>query len=170
MRPTIPLDAWRIAVDLDVTRAIQHQCGTPAYACECEQCRHWRAIAARALPASLFHQLCRIGITPTRPTDLYAFHRDDNGEHYRITFHIAGKLLSGPDAWCETERFGSQLRYRELAPSPDNIVIAVFPHHRTRYPAPTLPTTSTSSLIQVDLRMRVPTPAIVQTRNARSAL
>jgi hypothetical protein len=156
MRPTIPLDAWRIAIDLETTRAIQHQRGTPAYKCGCTQCRRWRDIAATALPKPLFNQLRRLGITPERPTDVYAFHHDDNGEDYRITFHVAGKLLSGPVAWLETGRFGSELQYRDVAPAPNYIALAVFPHNITRYPAPTLPSASKSQLIHVDIRMRVP--------------
>jgi hypothetical protein len=158
MRPTIPLDAWRITIDLETTRAIQYQRGTPAYKCGCEQCRHWRDIAESALPKPLFDQLRRLGIAPERPTDVYAFHRDDDGEDYRITFHVAGKLLSGPDAWRETERLGSLLLYRELVSAPNHIGMAVFPHKQTRYPAPTLPAAATSTLIQVDIRMRVPLP------------
>jgi hypothetical protein len=155
MRPTIPLDAWRIAIDLETTRAVQHQRGTPAYKCGCEQCRHWRNIAATALPKPLFSQLRRLGITPERPTDVYSYDRNDDSEEYRITFHVAGKLLSGPDAWRETERLGSLLQYRDVAPAPNYIAIAVFPHKKTRYPAPVLPAASTGLLIQVDIRMRV---------------
>ncbi len=165
MRPTIPLDAWRIAIDLETTRAIQYQRGTPAYKCGCEDCRHWRDIAATALPKPLFDQLRRLGTTPTRPTDVYVFNRDDDGVEYRITFHVAGKLLSGPGAWLETERLGMLLQYRDVAPAPNYIGMAVFPHNKTRYPAPALPAASTSPLIQVDIRMRVPAPIIAETFN-----
>jgi hypothetical protein len=156
VRPTIPLDAWRIAVDLETTRAIQDQPGTPAHGCQCDQCCYWTEAAANVLPKSLFDQFRRIGITPERPTDVYSPHHADDGEHFRITFHIAGRLLSGPVAWDETEHYGSQLRYRELAPWPDYLGIVVFAHKQTRYPAPTLPASCTSELIQVDMRMFVP--------------
>jgi hypothetical protein len=68
MRPTIPLDLWKTAVDLEATRAIQDQPGTPAYGCQCDQCRYWTKAAANVLPESLFDQFLRIGIAPKRPT------------------------------------------------------------------------------------------------------
>jgi hypothetical protein len=50
MPPTLPFDAWRIAVDLETTRAVQYQRRTPAYKSGSEQCRHWCDIAADKLP------------------------------------------------------------------------------------------------------------------------
>lgn len=158
MRPTIPIDAWRIAVDLETTRAIQEQPDTPAYGCGCDQCSHWANNVEKILPKSLFDQLHRLGIAPERPTDIYSPHRTDEGEHLRITFHVAGRLLSGPAVWLETEVLGSQLHYRELAPWPNYLGLAVFPHKQTLYPAPVLPASCESELIQIDMRMFVPTP------------
>ena len=155
MRPTIPLDAWRIAVDLEATRAIQHQPGTPAHGCTCEPCRRWNDIAATVLPASLVDQLRRLGIAPERPTDLYVYHRDADGEHVRITFHVAGRLLSGPAVWSETDTIGAQLHYRALALPHQRIGLAVYPHPRMDASSPVLPAGCRSELIQIDIRMPV---------------
>jgi hypothetical protein len=156
MRPTIPLSEWRIAIDLAATKAIQNQPGTPAHGCECDQCLLWENTFSSVLPSLLLEQLRRVGISPEKPTDLYWSDKNDIGAHCRITFHIAGKILSGPNAWIDTELYGPQINYLELSNSPKFLLLAAFPHKGTLYQAPKLPAGSNSDLIQVDLRALVP--------------
>ena len=41
-RPTINFAEWLFSVDLEGTREIQGQTGTPAYECDCDACKAWR--------------------------------------------------------------------------------------------------------------------------------
>ena len=117
MRPTIPLADWRIAVDLDATRALL--AATPAPVCnrECEWCRNWSVAHETALPTEIAHDLRRLGLDPAKPVDLYAYREPEvpgGPIQTRVRFRVAGRVMRGPSVWIEWEEFGAILHYSPL--------------------------------------------------------
>lgn len=158
LRPTLPIQDWRIAVHLGATQAIQNQPGTPAYKCECIWCQNWKRIAQKILPSDLNAQLQRFGIQPDHPTDLYVFEKSNESAYCSITYHVVGKLLSGPAAWRDDEKLGPILMYREVRSSPQYLSIVVLPHRQAHCPGPVFEDKSAGELVQIDLRLQVPIP------------
>ena len=96
MRLTIPLADWRIAVDLDATRALL--AATPAPVCnrECEWCRNWSVAHETALSAEIAHDLRRLGLDPAKPVDLYAYEEPEitgGPIATRVRFRVAGRVM-----------------------------------------------------------------------------
>ena len=156
-RPTLPISEWRIATHLDATKSVQHQVGTPAYKCTCQWCENWRAVFSDVIPLELSTQLLRIGIKPDLPTDLYAYEQSPGFVSCRITYHVVGKLLSGPDVWLNGSKNPDRvLNYHQMCPQPNFVLLAIYPHRQGHCPGPALEDEAAGELLQVDLRIRLP--------------
>lgn len=154
LRPTIPVQEWKLAVHLEATRGVQNQAGNPAYGCECKSCKDWRNAFEEFLPNELKSQLKRVGIELEHPTDLYRFDASKEGCHLRIVYHAIGKILEGPNSWSKNED-GDVLMYKEVSDNP-NISLVVLPQSQLHDHAPTHKDTSTGDLIRFDFRLLLP--------------
>ncbi|HEU4560983.1 MAG TPA: hypothetical protein VFS20_24235 [Longimicrobium sp.] len=112
MRPTIPLSHWRLAIDLDATRAVREAEERHTRDCPCRICRNWARVYADSVPAELQTQLRRVGADPADPTELWASERP-NGAYYHVVFHCVGKILSGPPAMV-IGYYGAGRDYRKV--------------------------------------------------------
>lgn len=144
-RPTIPFLDWQLAIDLEATRSVQNQPGTPAYGCTCAGCERWAAQWRNILPSEFVDMLRRVGIDPCNPTDLY-------GEGlYRISYHVVGRILSGPAPWRHEEKLGQILNCQVLREEPW-LSVLVMPQADSTAAAPELPLPEAGDLLVVDIR------------------
>ncbi|HEX8391484.1 MAG TPA: hypothetical protein VF665_03920 [Longimicrobium sp.] len=137
-RPTVPFGPWRIALDLEGTRAIA---AAPALArgCRCAWCRNWAAAWNRVLPPDVASALRRLGIDPADPTDLYATRpfttdrkaadRTPATTQYSVFYHCVGVVRDGPalyrsDAVLETDRLH---QFYPLRSGPTRLDVSVAP-------------------------------------------
>jgi hypothetical protein len=120
VRPTIPLSDWRLAVDLDATESVRRQAGHPADGCGCDQCARWKVASECAFPAATRGQLSRHGVDLQRPTDLYVTDESKEAIGFRVMYHIAGKVISGPAVWHESgqEDVGTMHHYKVVRTTP----------------------------------------------------
>ncbi|HEY0152839.1 MAG TPA: hypothetical protein VGB92_12635 [Longimicrobium sp.] len=118
MRPTIPLAAWRIAVDPGAVRSLAAHIPDPPCGRGCPMCRNWTAAVDEALPPELQGQLARLGIDPAAPSDLYGSGSAPGVYRYRITYHTAGRILSGPSSISRIPRLGLHRHYQPLRETP----------------------------------------------------
>ena len=81
-------------------------------------CTMWRRIAPAAFPRALDEQLRRLGIEKDKPTDLYASPLNEQMLYYRVMFHVAGKLVSGPAAWVDGIEHGKMHNYHVVQSKP----------------------------------------------------
>ena len=153
-RAEIPIAEWKLAVDLEATRAIQNQEGTPAFNCDCEWCSSWCRSYKHLLPIDLQEQLVRVGIDIEHPIDLYKYDSNDDEVCLRVIFHAAGKVLSGPNQWISDE-FGRSLLYISLRKEPF-LSIVVIPQRESFESAPVLEGSNGGELIQIDFRLGFP--------------
>lgn len=154
LRPTIPVDKWKLAVNLESTRQIQNQKGTPAYGCECKSCANWRASLDEVIPTQLREEMTRVGINLKCPTDLYEFESNNGQSSIRVLFHAVGKILSGPNQWKATE-FGKSLLYSTVSFEP-NVALVVIAQNESLEQAPVFQKSANGELIQIDLRVQLP--------------
>ena len=112
-RPTIPIDVWKIAVNLEHTQNVQKDTKAPAFNCGCKLCKNWKASYKTLLPEGFYNQLSRSCIDLEYPTELYEFEKKNHGSHIRVQFHIVGKILDGPQTVQKTNS-GRQLFYKEI--------------------------------------------------------
>ncbi|WP_148714133.1 hypothetical protein [Chitinolyticbacter meiyuanensis] len=110
------------------------------------------------MPDKLYHQLCRLPINVSRPSDLYAYEAHDDGAHCRVIYHLAGKILSGPDAWRGDAGVGKVLVYSAAAAAPHQVGMVVVPSRQTFDARPQYPAHEDNELLQIDLRLFVPHP------------
>ena len=158
MRPTIPLSDWRLAVDLNASRGIRRQTGHPAADCTCHGCTTWRKLAAKVFPKSLAAELERLGVDKNHPTDLYIFDETKGAMDFRVIYHIAGKILSGPVPWLDKDEFDDALDskmhyYHEVQPEPDYIGLRVSTTRDSFEYAPQLTDDSKSDVLCLDFRL-----------------
>ena len=151
-RPTIPIFNWRIAIHLEATKSVQGQHGTPAYQCGCEECTRWRKSWRGVLPESLGSQLKRLGVDPAQPTDIYG------GDKPRVSYHVVGKILSGPDSFYADDKWGKQQKYQVIREEPW-LAISVARSDETSAAEPEVEGEDSGDLIVVDLRLSVPSAA-----------
>lgn len=156
MRPTLPIDQWRIATHLEATRAVQSHPTSPATGCQCLCCRNWRLVATDVLPLGLQEQLLRFGIAIQQPSDAHSLEQTDAGAHCRIVYHVVGRLLSGPMVVGEDPHLGRVLRYREVRGRPRFLSLAVVPSRHMFGPAPVLNDPSAGEALQLDFRLDGP--------------
>lgn len=156
LRPTIPIDEWRIATHLEASRLVQIHPKSPATGCECLCCRNWRLVAKEVLPKELQQQLLRFGIEVERPSDAYVFEQKDQGAHCRIVYHVGGKLLSGPVVINEDPKLGRVLHYKQIRSHPQYASLAVLPSKEAYSLGSELEDHSAGDLLQIELRLYVP--------------
>jgi hypothetical protein len=154
MRPTIPMAAWRIAVDLGAVRSLASHIPDPPCGRGCPMCRNWTAAVGGVLPPELQAQLVRLGIDPAAPSDLYGSGCAPGVYRYRITYHTAGRILSGPSSTFRSLRLGLQRHYHTLRETPWLGLSVAYEHlvHGTVEWRPM----GGSSVVQVDFRLDVP--------------
>ena len=155
MRPTIPFSAWRIAIDLDATRLIRRQSGHPADECMCADCTMRRRLAPAVFPPELDEQLQRLGIEKDRPTDLYVSFRNEQVLYYRVMFHIAGKILSGPAPWIDGAEAGRMHNYHVVQSEPTWVGLRLSTARDSFEYAPKLVRAAQSDVLCVDFRVQV---------------
>lgn len=97
-RPTIKFADWVFSVELEATREIQGQAGTPAYNCKCDACEAWRFNYSSNLLEELIVSFERIGIDLSQPTECYGSRCGNHSFDLRVLFHFVGKIKSGPDS------------------------------------------------------------------------
>ena len=157
-RPTIPISEWKLAINLETTRDIQNQEGTPAHGCECEWCLAWKAVYKELLPEALQEQLLRVGIELENPTDLYQFEKNENSSAVRVVYHAVGKILSGPNQWKYNE-LGKVLMYQTIRENP-YLSLIVFPQSHSFDASPELRDEKSGELIRIDFRLNIPSSYI----------
>ena len=159
MRPTIPLSHWKIAVNLQETRAIQRNPGMLATNCKCAHCENWRLVFNEVLPKKLISELERIGISPGYPSDSYGGRPKDGIADFRVWYHVVGKILSGPSVWMQKELGGESenvRNYTTLEEHPYFVSLAIQSQEQFYDPAPELDIDISGKLIQIDFRTEVP--------------
>jgi hypothetical protein len=156
VRPTIPLSDWRLAVDLDATKSVKRQTGHPADGCACDQCVSWRSYSDSAFPASVRQQLSRLGVDPERPTDLYVTEESKDAIGFRVMYHIAGKIISGPAASHESgdDVLGTMNYYKMIQATPYASLRLTTAKQSYAF-APIAPVGSTSDILCLDFRISV---------------
>jgi hypothetical protein len=164
-RPTIPLSKWELAVDLELTGQIQAQEGTPAHACDCRLCLEWKRVLESALPEDMYRQLQRIGINLLAPTDLYGAGEANEERNIRITFHLVGKLLSGPDAFTFSRQPNERALYYEIIRESPYFSMRVLPNSKSFEPSPVLPNGTTHGVVCIDIRLCYEASALAQMPN-----
>jgi hypothetical protein len=157
VRPTIPLADWRIAVDLDATKSIRRESAHSANGCGCgcEQCLSWKRAVDMAFPPSIFEQLHRLGIEPQHPTDFYVTDDSKEVRGFRVMYHIAGKILSGPATWHEHVKLGTMHHYKVIQELPTYVSLRVSTAKESFAFAPGVPASSGSDIICLDFRLEV---------------
>ena len=156
MRPTIPFSDWRLAVDLAATKIVVRQTGHPAEGCVCDQCTMWKRASESAFPAPTWKQLLRVGVDPRRPTDLYVTEESKEAIGFRVMYHIAGKILSGPAAWHESgdDDLGTMHFYKVVRTDP-YVSLRLTTAKDSYAFSPPAPVDSTSDIICLDFRLSV---------------
>ena len=155
MRPTLPLSAWRIAVDLEASRSIRRQRGHPAEGCTCADCMTWKRVVSRAFPTELDVQLQRLGIERDKPTDLYVYARNEGGLGFRVMFHVAGKILSGPSPWLDGTDSDRMHNYHVVQSEPTWVGLRVSTEKDSFEYAPELVHGVRSDVLCIDFRLEV---------------
>jgi hypothetical protein len=148
------LSEWRIALDLDATRAIRAAVPPPPCRRECAQCRNWTASYAAVLPPALRSELRRVGIDPAAPTDLYAYVGREPLA-YRVMYHVAGRILSGPAPGLTDPAWGRMQSYHPVSAGARRLSLRVLYDDEAGL-NPGGPSAGMSPLIQVDFRLDVP--------------
>jgi hypothetical protein len=118
VRPTIPIGEWRLSLDLQKTGLLQDSSGAPARGCDCAWCRNWRACHSQVLPDGFAAALKRLKLRPESPSDLYANSQDEAGCYCRITYHVVGRVTSGPHPFLRGPEGGGiwEQNYQQLRP------------------------------------------------------
>ena len=155
MRPTIPLGPWRLAVDLEPSRALSALDTLPARGCDCAACRLWADAGVARLPESLRAELRRLGIAPDRPSEVYVHSEDGDAVAVRVTYHCVGRVLSGPAIVRESPGGRAGRHYEALAQAPTELLMAVSPQAAFGG-APAWAPPAMQPLIVIDMFVRVP--------------
>lgn len=158
MRPTLPLSEWRIAVDLNASRAIRSATGHPAEHCTCVDCEAWRSVVPDAFPAGIAAELQRLGVDVRHPTDLYVYDRSAETLGYRVMYHVVGRILSGPAPWLDSDMYGVDDRfhnYHAVQAKPTWVGLRVSAARDSFEYAPDLPVGCRSAVLCIDFRLRV---------------
>ena len=156
MRPTIPLAQWRLAIDLAATHAVNRIDARPAPQCgDCADCRLWASDHALALPPRLATELGRLGLDLAHPSDVYL--SSEPGAKpvvMRVTYHVVGRILSGPAEFRHHELSGRGRLYVPHPDAPRDVGVAVMYQDRSHRPewAPA----DLDDLLAIDLWLTVP--------------
>lgn len=114
-------------------------------------------MATQTLPTALQQQLRRLGVTIEHPSDAYAVGPPDGAIRCRFIYLVVGKLLSGPTVIIEDPNLGYMQHYRRMGTSPSDLMISVLPSRHATRPEPLLNKLAVDELLQIDLRLCVPT-------------
>ncbi|WP_045825419.1 hypothetical protein [Teredinibacter turnerae] len=156
-RPTIRIDKWLVALNLEDTKRVQRDVEAPAYMCECELCALWKSNYKTVLPRDYLHQLARACIDLDYPTELYESSNDINHLYVRIQFHIVGELLEGPISYSRNE-VGRNMYYSEVQKSPW-VSVALTNHSEAYDYHPEYKDSISGKIILVDMRLALPNMA-----------
>jgi hypothetical protein len=77
------------------------------------------------LPESLQHELRRIGIEPSRPSDLYILTNEDTHLGIRVSYHCVGRIVTGPPEFRQAPDSSLGRHYEPLSEMPDHLSLAV---------------------------------------------
>lgn len=166
MRPTIPLGPWRLAVDLEATRAVNALESRPTRGCHCDVCRVWAAVHAERLPITLATELQRIGIAPSQPTEAFESTGPTGPVGLRVSYVAVGRIQSGPAELVQFPETGPGRVYAPLRAAPDYLALAVAYQHRLATPPDWLAGVA-ASLLAIDLYVQIPRSAALAARRAR---
>ena len=153
-RPTISINAWRVALNLEQTKSIQRDRNAPAYNCGCNLCVRWKKHYRKLLPSSLYMELSRALVDLDNPSELYEQSKDEGLSLIRVNFHIIGKILRGPQPAQPTE-YGRHLYYSEIQKTP-YVAIAVIRHAESYEYQPEYKKSSAGEAILLDMRVGLP--------------
>jgi hypothetical protein len=152
-RPTINFSEWVFSVDLEGTREIQGQTGTPAYECNCDACRAWRYNYSDNLSEELAHSFERIGIDLSQPTECYGSQNESNSFDLRVLFHFIGKIRSGPDATTFDKRINDYIMNYVAIRKEPWLSIMVLPCRNSFEARPKRLDGSESDIVCIDMRL-----------------
>jgi hypothetical protein len=155
-RPTIPFSNWMLAVDLEGTRKIQNQKGTPAYNCDCDLCKEWKLAYKKIIPENLFEEFARIGIDLQSPTDLYGSSSGNEEREIRVTFHFIGKILSGLNGATHDDSFDYDGFPYEVVRDKPYFSVRVIPQHEAYVSSPKCEVKGNSRILCIDMRLGYP--------------
>ncbi|TQV76858.1 hypothetical protein FLL45_02565 [Aliikangiella marina] len=156
LRPTIPIANWKVALNIEESQKVQNQESVPAFNCDCESCEHWRKMYEKVLPEGILLELKRLGINLDTPSDAYEHGSGEDGRHFRIIFHIVGRILSGPEAYrCEQQIDSSVLNYQVTRETP-YFSIVVLPYAESYDKGPIYEKSKKGELITIDMRLSIP--------------
>ena len=167
MRPTIPLAEWRLAVDVGATRALTAEADFPTRDCRCDDCGRWAALYREAFPAELLEELQRVGVDPAHPSDVYTLHDDGVDRTLRLTFHVIGRILSGPADWAPSGEQSAGRNYVPYSASRHQLGLAVW--YESLQSLPTWASEVSQPLIAIDLWLNLPGEAASGGPSARRA-
>jgi hypothetical protein len=154
VRPTIPLAEWRLAIDVEATRALTAEAKFPARDCRCDDCARWAMRYRECLPSALLGELQRVGVDPAHPSDVSMLN-DSAKWTLRLTFHAVGRILSGPAAWAPTSDRAAGRNYVQYSASRDPLGLAVG-YLESFQTLPTWATAKGQPLIAIDLWLVLP--------------
>ncbi|MCO7223020.1 hypothetical protein [Pleionea sp. CnH1-48] len=165
-RPTIPFLSWMLAVDLEETRNIQNQEGSPAYGCDCDLCVEWKLLYKKIIPEKLLEAFCRVGIELQSPTDLYGSGLGSDMRTVRVTFHFIGKILSGLNGATHDDKFDYDGFPYEIIRKEPYFSLRVIPQKETFVSAPDYEAEGSSQVLCVDMRLCYPGKYLHDYRNS----
>ncbi len=112
-------------------------------------------MAPGAFPPALDKQLHRLGVEKEKPTDLYVSFRNEQVFYYRVMFHVAGKILSGPAPWVDGIEQGKKHNYHVVQCEPTWIGLRVSTVRDSFEFAPEIEKTVQSDVLCVDFRLQL---------------
>ena len=155
-RPTIPIDDWLVAVDLEETARVRTNGVAPARSCACAWCQNWRLVANQVIPESLRAQLRRLGHNVESPTDAYArFDQKERVGQYRIIYQFFGRILSGPSVVSNDAALGEVVKYKPVGLAPTHVDLLVARSSEV-WPWTQRAPGGSGELLQIDIRASVP--------------
>jgi hypothetical protein len=108
------------------------------------------------LPENVLAELTRLGVNISAPADNYEQGSEEVGRHFRVIFHIVGKILSGPEYYVHNDQIDRQvLNYRMTRKEP-YFSIVVLPHSESYDTAPEYKKHAGGELITIDMRLTIP--------------
>jgi hypothetical protein len=94
---------WSIEHQPDATRQC-HKSKPEGSGCDCADCRNFMAVLERAFPQEFLSLAELLGIDIRKPVELCHYGQDDCRLYLtQGWFHVIGQILSGRDAWKQTD-------------------------------------------------------------------
>ena len=93
---TLQIARWKVAVDVQGTRAIYAQSTAGADACGCSACQSYASVRHIAIPREARHVLDSLGIDPMKEEEVFGGYPDGtNSRRFEGWFHFLGEVLEG---------------------------------------------------------------------------